>query len=51
VPNLQADILLDNAPMLALVACRGGTTLDTMLNREDLSEVVRVAIAAAQPAR
>ena len=51
VPNLQADILLDNAPMLALVACRGCTTLDIMLNREDLSEVVQVAIAAAQPAR
>lgn len=51
VPNLQADILLDNAPMLALVACRGYKTLGIMLNREDLSEVVRVAIAAAQPAR
>ena len=37
VPNLQADILLAHSPMLALVACRGCTTLDIMLNREDLS--------------
>jgi hypothetical protein len=42
VPNLQADILLENAPMLALVARRGYVTLD----RE--SSQLRVAIDAAQ---
>jgi hypothetical protein len=46
VPNLQADILLDNLRMLALVSHRGYTTLD----RDQFSEV-RVAIDAAQPAR
>jgi hypothetical protein len=46
VPNLQADIMLDNPRMLALVSHRGHITLD----RGALSEV-RVAIDAAQPAR
>jgi hypothetical protein len=45
VPNLQADILLENTPMLALVASRGYVTL----GRE--SSEVRVAIGAAQPCR
>jgi hypothetical protein len=43
MPNLQADILLENVQMLALVASRGYVTLD----RE--SSQVRVAIGAAQP--
>jgi hypothetical protein len=43
VPNLQADILLENAQMLALVAGRGYVTL----GRESCQ--VRVAIDAAQP--
>jgi hypothetical protein len=46
VPNLQADILLDNARMFALVSHRGYVTLD----RGEFAEV-RVAIDAAQPAR
>ena len=46
VPNLQADILLDNPRMLALVRHRGYITLE----RDGFSEV-RVAIGAAQPAR
>jgi hypothetical protein len=46
VPNLQADILLDNVRMFALVSHRGYATLD----RGEFAEV-RVAIAAAQPAR
>jgi hypothetical protein len=46
VPNLQADILLENVRMLALVAIRGYVTLD----RSEFSEV-RLAIGAAQPAR
>jgi hypothetical protein len=45
VPNLQADILLENTPMLALAASRGYATL----NRG--SSEVRVAIDAAQPCR
>jgi hypothetical protein len=45
VPNLQADILLENARMLALVSQRGYVTLD----RPEPSEI-RVAIGAAQPA-
>ena len=43
VPNLQADILLENAQMLALVASRGYVTL----GREPCQ--VRVAIDAALP--
>ncbi len=43
VPNLQADILLENAQMLALVSNRGYVRLD----REPSQ--VRVAIDAAQP--
>jgi hypothetical protein len=46
VPNLQADILLDNPRMLALVSHHGHISL----SRGALSEV-RVAIDAAQPAR
>lgn len=45
VPNLEADILVDNVRMLALVSNRGFVTLN-----HDLSEV-RVAIDAAQPRR
>jgi hypothetical protein len=43
VPNLQADILVSNIRMLALVSHRGYVTLD-----REASEV-RVAIDAAQP--
>jgi GNAT superfamily N-acetyltransferase len=46
VPNLQADILLDNRRMLALLSRRGYVTL----GRDGFREA-RVAIAAAQPAR
>ena len=46
VPNLQADILLGNAPMLALVRDRGYITL----HRDEFSDI-RIAIGAAQPAR
>jgi acetyltransferase len=46
VPNLQADIMLGNAPMLALVRDRGYITL----YRDEFSDM-RIAIAAAQPAR
>jgi len=46
VPNLQADILLGNAPMLALVRDRGYITL----HRDEFSDI-RIAIDAAQPAR
>ena len=46
VPHLQADIMLDNTRMLALLSRRGYLTLDQYGLRE-----VRVAIAAAQPAR
>jgi len=46
VPNLQADIMLGNTRMLALLSRRGCLTLDQYELRE-----VRVAIAAAQPAR
>ena len=46
VPNLQADIMADNARMLALLRHRGYITLA----REELSEM-RIAIAAARPAR
>jgi len=46
VPNLQADIMLGNAPMLALVRDRGYITL----HRDEFSDI-RIAIAAAQPAR
>ncbi|HCU92211.1 MAG TPA: hypothetical protein DHU96_05515 [Actinobacteria bacterium] len=45
VPNLQADILLDNLRMLALVSNRGYVTLDRQ------GPQVRVAIDAAQPRR
>ena len=45
VPNLQADILLENTPMLALAASRGYVRI----GRE--SSEMRVAIAAAQPCR
>lgn len=45
VPNLQADILTDNARMLALVSHRGYITLDREFSQ------VRIAVAAAQPAR
>jgi len=46
VPNLQADIMLDNARMLALVRDRGYITL----HRDEFSDM-RIAIDAAQPAR
>ena len=46
VPNLQADIRLDNVRILALLANRGYVTL----THEQFSEM-RVAIDAAQPAR
>ena len=46
VPSLQADILLDNMRMLALLSRRGYVTL----GRPGLREA-RVAIAAARPAR
>ena len=46
VPNLQADIMLGNAPMLALVRDRGYITL----HRDEFSDI-RIAIDAAQPAR
>ncbi len=46
VPNLQADILLTNVRMLALVSHRGYVTI----GRDQLSEM-RVAIDAAQPRR
>ena len=46
VPNLQADIMLDNTRMLALLSRRGYLTLDQYGLRE-----ARVAIGAAQPAR
>ena len=46
VPNLQADILLGNAPMLALVRDRAYITL----HRDEFSDI-RIAIDAAQPAR
>jgi ribosomal protein S18 acetylase RimI-like enzyme len=46
VPNLQADIMLDNARMLALVRGRGYITL----HRDEFSDM-RIAIDAAQPAR
>ena len=45
VPNLQADVLVENTLMLTLLASRGYVTL-----RRQSSEV-RVAIAAAQPAK
>lgn len=45
VPNLQADILVSNVRMLALVANRGYVTLDREMSQ------VRVAIDAAQPRR
>jgi hypothetical protein len=43
VPNLQADILVENARMLALVSHRGCVTLE-----RDASQV-RIAIDAARP--
>jgi GNAT superfamily N-acetyltransferase len=46
VPNLQADIMLSNARMLALVRDRGYITL----HRDEFSDI-RIAIDAAQPAR
>jgi hypothetical protein len=46
VPNLQADIMLGNAPMLALVRDGGYVTL----HRDEFSDM-RIAIDAAQPAR
>ncbi len=46
VPNLQADIMLDNARMLTLLRHRGYITL----HRDEFSDV-RIAIDAAQPAR
>jgi hypothetical protein len=46
VPNPQADILLDNTRMLALLSRRDYVTLGRHGFRE-----ARVAIAAAQPAR
>ena len=46
VPNLQADIMLGNTPMLALVRDRGYITL----HRDEFSDI-RIAIDAAQPAR
>ena len=45
VPNLQADILTENARMLAVVSHRGYVTLEREFSQ------VRIAIAAAQPAR
>jgi hypothetical protein len=45
VPNLQADILVENIPMLALISHRGYVTLDRR------GPQVRVAIDAAQPCR
>jgi hypothetical protein len=45
VPNLQADILVSNIRMLALVSSRGYVTLDREASQ------VRVAIDAAQPRR
>jgi hypothetical protein len=44
VPNLQADILADNVPMLTLVSNRGYVKL----NRDQFSQI-RLAIDAAQP--
>ena len=46
VPNLQADIMLGNARMLALVRDRGYISL----HRDEFSDM-RIAIDAAQPAR
>ena len=46
VPNLQADIMLGNSRMLALVRDRGYVTL----HRDEFSDM-RIAIDAAQPAR
>ena len=46
MPNLQADIMLGNTPMLALVRDRGYITL----HRDEFSDM-RIAIDAAQPAR
>ena len=46
VPNLQADIMLGNARMLALLRHRGYITL----HRDEFSDM-RIAIGAAQPAR
>jgi len=46
VPNLQADIMLGNARMLALVRHRGCITL----HRDEFSDT-RITIGAAQPAR
>jgi GNAT superfamily N-acetyltransferase len=46
VPNLQADIMLGNTGMLALVRDRGYITL----HRDEFSDM-RIAIDAAQPAR
>ena len=46
VPNLQADVMVRNARMLAVLRRRGYITLA----REELSEM-RIAIAAARPAR
>ena len=46
VPNLQADIMLGNTRMLALVRDRGYITL----LRDEFSDI-RIAIGAAQPAR
>lgn len=43
VPNLQADILVSNIRMLALVSSRGYVTIDRAASE------VRVAIDAAQP--
>jgi hypothetical protein len=45
VPNLQADILVDNVRMLALISNRGYVTLDRQ------GAQVRVALDAAQPCR
>jgi hypothetical protein len=45
VPNLQADVLVENTRMLTLLASRGYVTLHRQ------SSEIRVAIAAAQPAR
>lgn len=45
VPTLQADILVTNARMLALVSSRGYLTLEREASQ------VRVAIGAAQPCR
>ncbi len=46
VPNLQADIMLGNARMLAVLRHRGYITL----HRDEFSDM-RIAIGAAQPAR